>query len=237
MWILQGERLCRHDFFVARQLVEKCREHDESLFVLFVDLKKAYDPVPKSALWCVLEKCGVPPVMLSVIRSFHDGMKAEVRAGIRTTGSIVVKNGLQQDCTLAPSLSNVYLSAADIAAADVKSVGVSETWYDQAQNWRAWQVVYRDGIETLVDQHCYGACAANRSTSSRAGSYLCLCGRSFRWHTHTHAAYVHTQRHIPTCTHAHTHVSMLTCMCTLTGVYTHTSTIVCMHTHTAHTHA
>ena len=166
---------------MARQLVEKCREHDESLFVLFVDLKKAYDPVPKSALWCVLEKCGVPPVMLSVIRSFHDGMKAEVRAGIRTTGSIVVKNGLQQDCTLAPSLFNVYLSAADIAAADVKSVGVSETWYDQAQDWRAWQVVYRDGIETLVDQHCYGACAANRSTLSRAGSYLCLCGRSFRW--------------------------------------------------------
>ena len=44
--------------FAARQLVEKCREHDESLFVLFVDLQnlKAYDSVPRSALWCVLEK-------------------------------------------------------------------------------------------------------------------------------------------------------------------------------------
>ena len=74
-------RGCVDIIFVARQLVEKCREHDESLFVLFVDLKKAYDSVPRSALWCVLEKCGVPTVLLSVVRSFHDGMKAEVRQG------------------------------------------------------------------------------------------------------------------------------------------------------------
>ena len=78
--------------------MEKSREHYKSLFVLFVDIKKVYDSVPRSALWCVLEKRGVPPVMLSVIRSFHDSMKTEVRAGSRTTGSIVVKNGLRQGC-------------------------------------------------------------------------------------------------------------------------------------------
>ena len=38
-------------FFAARQLVEKCHERDDALFVLFVDLKKAYDSVPWSALW------------------------------------------------------------------------------------------------------------------------------------------------------------------------------------------
>ena len=50
--------------FEARQVVEKCIEHDDSLFVLFVDLNKAYDSVLRSALWCVLEKCGVPPVKI-----------------------------------------------------------------------------------------------------------------------------------------------------------------------------
>ena len=51
---------CADMIFVARQLVEKAREHDESFYVLFVDLRKAYDSVPSQALWKVLEKYGVP---------------------------------------------------------------------------------------------------------------------------------------------------------------------------------
>ena len=76
--------------FTARQLVEKCIEHNDSLFILFVDLKKAYDTVPRSALWCVLEKCGVPPTMLRIIRSFHDGMRASV-VGVRNIFIVVAK--------------------------------------------------------------------------------------------------------------------------------------------------
>ena len=64
--------------FAARQLVEKCRKHDDVLFVLFMDLKKDYNSVPRSALSSVLERCGVPPTMLSIILSFHDGMQAEI---------------------------------------------------------------------------------------------------------------------------------------------------------------
>ena len=36
-------RGCADMIFVARQFVEKAREHGESLYVLFVDLRKAYD--------------------------------------------------------------------------------------------------------------------------------------------------------------------------------------------------
>ena len=89
-------------------LVEKRREHGDSLFVLFVDLKKAYDSVPRKALWCVLEKYGVPPTMLSVIRSFHEDMTAVVRVGDNLTEDV---EGLRQGSTLAPTLFNLYFSA------------------------------------------------------------------------------------------------------------------------------
>ena len=77
--------------------------------MLFVDLKKAYDSIPRHTLWLVLEKCGVPPTMLRVIRSFHEGMGAVVRVGTTTTDSVEVQNGLRQGCTLAPSLFNLVL--------------------------------------------------------------------------------------------------------------------------------
>ena len=63
-------RGCCDMIFVARQLVEKAREHQDLLFTLFVDLRKAYDSVPRLALWQVLKKSGVPPQMLKIIASF-----------------------------------------------------------------------------------------------------------------------------------------------------------------------
>ena len=90
--------------------MEKAREHDDVLFILLVDLKKVCDSVPRSALWKVLEKVGVPPTMLQIIRSFHDGMKAEVRVESSSTDSIELKNGLRQGCSLAPTLFNIYYS-------------------------------------------------------------------------------------------------------------------------------
>lgn len=74
-------------------------------------LCKAYDSVPRDALWCVLAKCGAPPTMLSIIRSFHEGMHAEVRIGEAVTNSFEVHNGVRQDCTMAPTLFNIYFSA------------------------------------------------------------------------------------------------------------------------------
>ena len=64
---------------MARQLLEKTREHQDALFTLFVDLRKAYDSVPREALWQVLDKCGVPPRMLNIVKSLHEGMQVEVR--------------------------------------------------------------------------------------------------------------------------------------------------------------
>ena len=102
-------RGCTDMIYAARQLVEKCLEHDDCLFILFIDLRKAYDSVPWPSLWSVLEKCGVLPTITSVITSFHDDMQVEVRVGDTTTERITVQNGLRQGRTLASSLFNIYV--------------------------------------------------------------------------------------------------------------------------------
>ena len=67
--------------------------------------------MPRKALWCVLEKYGVPLTMVSVIRSFHKDKTAMVRVGNDLTEDIEVTNGLKKGCTLAPTLFNLYFSA------------------------------------------------------------------------------------------------------------------------------
>ena len=67
--------------FCVRQLVEKAREHSTKVYMLLVHLRKAYDTVPRQALWLVLEKYGIPPVVVKLLPSLHDEMRAEVAVG------------------------------------------------------------------------------------------------------------------------------------------------------------
>ena len=76
---------------------------------MFVDLRKAYNSVPRAVLWRALEKIGVPDNMIKLICSFHEGMKAQVSInGELLEEKIDVQNGLRQGCTLAPTLFNLY---------------------------------------------------------------------------------------------------------------------------------
>jgi len=49
--------------------------------------------------------------MLKIVRSFHEGMLAVVKVGGSVSECFEVKYGLQQGCTLAPTLFNLYFSA------------------------------------------------------------------------------------------------------------------------------
>ena len=76
--------------------------------MLFIDLRKAYDSIPREALWCVLQKFGIPQSMINVIRSLHDGMQAEVTVDGQVAPKFEVCNGLRQGCVIAPTLFNLY---------------------------------------------------------------------------------------------------------------------------------
>ena len=48
------------------------------LYVCSIDLQKAYDSVDRELLWKVLTRSGVPTKTLTIIRNFHEGMRARV---------------------------------------------------------------------------------------------------------------------------------------------------------------
>ena len=60
-------RSCTDMIFVVCQLVEKSWEHKIKTFFTFINFKKAYDSVPRSAMWIALGKLGVPEVTINLI--------------------------------------------------------------------------------------------------------------------------------------------------------------------------
>ena len=81
--------------FVFRRLQGLARKKRIPLDVCFMDLTKAYGSVDRTLLWTVLACFGVPQNMISVIRQFHDGMRACARLDDRVCArGFAVKQGL-----------------------------------------------------------------------------------------------------------------------------------------------
>ena len=71
-------RGCADASFTLKQLVRKRREHGIETWLLFVDLVKAFDRVPRTGsddsdglLWRVLLKQGVPPKLVLLLKALH----------------------------------------------------------------------------------------------------------------------------------------------------------------------
>ena len=95
--------------FSARQLQEKSREQQQPLHIAFVDLTKAFDLVGRQSLFVVLQKAGCPPTLLSLIRSFHEGLHCAQYDG-DLSDSFLINRGVKQGCVLAPTLFGIYFS-------------------------------------------------------------------------------------------------------------------------------
>ncbi|KAJ8731694.1 hypothetical protein PYW08_014424 [Mythimna loreyi] len=57
--------------FAIRQLCEKYRGAHKNLHMVFIDLEKAYDRVPREVLWWALKEKGVPGKYVQLIRAMY----------------------------------------------------------------------------------------------------------------------------------------------------------------------
>lgn len=86
------------------------REHCQPLYAAFVDLTKAFDLVSRPGLAQVLERIGCPPVLLSLIMSFHTDMKGTISFNGENSEPFSIHSGVKQGCVLAPVLFGIYFS-------------------------------------------------------------------------------------------------------------------------------
>ncbi|KAJ2950085.1 hypothetical protein O0L34_g11426 [Tuta absoluta] len=110
--------------FSVRQLQEKSREQGRQLYLCFVDLEKAFDSVPREALWMVLEKLGCTDKFVRLLRLLHDNMQCCVSVDGEQSDFFPVTCGVKQGCVLAPTLFALYFAVVVKEVLNTVSEGV-----------------------------------------------------------------------------------------------------------------
>jgi len=87
---------CTDATFAVKSAIQTLHEHNQQVYVLFVDLIKAFDSVNRELLWKILAVYGVPEKTIEVLKKLHTNVTYQFKVGKKLTkieGNVGVKQG------------------------------------------------------------------------------------------------------------------------------------------------
>jgi len=102
--------------FCLRMLQEKCREYNKELHMVFVDLEKAYDTIPRDLIWYSLRRRGVPEAYVEIIKDMYRDCTTQVVTEAGETDEFTIEVGLHQGSALSPLL---FILILDVITEDI----------------------------------------------------------------------------------------------------------------------
>ena len=74
--------------------MERYRDRNKDLHMIFIDLEKAYNKIPKNLIWWALEKKGVTKRYIEMIQDMYSGVMTKVRTVVGETNDFRIIVGL-----------------------------------------------------------------------------------------------------------------------------------------------
>ena len=89
--------------------MERFREQKKDLHMVFIDLEKAYDKIPRNVMWWALDKLKVPSKYVTLIKDMYNNVVTRVRTNNGDINYLSIKIGLHQGSALSPYLFTLLM--------------------------------------------------------------------------------------------------------------------------------
>jgi hypothetical protein len=84
--------------------MKRCREQKKDMHMIFIDLEKTYDKVPRNAMWWALQKHKVSSKCITLVKDMYNNVVTSVQTSDRDTNDFPLNIGLHQGSALSPYL-------------------------------------------------------------------------------------------------------------------------------------
>ena len=102
-------RSTTEQIFNLRILCEKYLQHQQVLYHVFIDFKKAFDRVWHATLWATMKKYSISTNLIQVIRNLHSKATSAILFNSSIEDWFQTTVGVWQGCLLSPILFNIFL--------------------------------------------------------------------------------------------------------------------------------
>ena len=121
-------RSTTEQIFKLRILCEKYLQHQQDLYHVFIDFKKAFDMVWHAALWATMKKYNISTYLIRVIKNLYNKATSAVIFNSSIGDWFRTTVGVRHGCLLLPTLFNIFLERimTDAFADDIDGLAREE---------------------------------------------------------------------------------------------------------------
>ena len=128
--------------------MEQSLEWNSSLYVNFVDYRKAFDSIHRDTLWHLLRHYGIPLKLTKLIKKSYEDMTCQVVHQGKLTEKFGVKTGVCQGCLLSPFLFLLAIDWIMKTTTEETRNGIQWTLWDQLED-----LDFADDLALLSHSH------------------------------------------------------------------------------------
>ena len=174
--------------FIVRQMQETYVAKKKEQWMVFVDLEKALERVPREVVWWALRKVGVEEWLIKVIQFMYVGVTTAVRMKREESKEYEVKVGVHQGSVLSPLLFTIVLEGLSrhfrkglpwelFYAEDLVLLAESrEKLMEKIKIWK--EGLESKGLKVNIGKTKVMKCHVDANMQVESGEYPCgICGK------------------------------------------------------------